>query len=345
MKKDPFPASPPTREVPEILDESRTVAGAGNPGPSRVSSNSTDTRSEPSVAPYLPSGSSTKPATLTSKLKVHEETIRPEDGNNKTCSPRSKKSSLSVSPPTREVPESSDESPTVAGTGNPGPSRVSSYNLRTHLNPTAVASTFSPETPTTGQRPSERTPAADSSPLVPLISTRPIQMVSSRSPTRNRSSTSPTPLPDGTNCTLAIQWNTNGLRANLGDLQRIIARSAPICLAIQETHINHTDPSPWFSYRYIWESAKGSNIYQTVVLGTRADLPSEPVKFDTDLIVVGRKINFPISCTVASICIPQEVSNVGNKLRNLFKQLHTPFLLMGYFNAHSVGFQKVFPSR
>ncbi|XP_058827562.1 uncharacterized protein LOC131687487 [Topomyia yanbarensis] len=169
MKKHPFPASPPAQEVPEILDESPTVAGAGNPGPSRVSSNSPDTRSEPSVAPYLPSGSDdTKPATLTSKLKVHEETIRPADGNNKTCSPRSKKapspcrprlgkcrshpmsprrlpargtrdlpgkkSSLPVSPPTREVPESSDESPTVAGTGNPGPSRKHQRQTKDPLN-------------------------------------------------------------------------------------------------------------------------------------------------------------------------------------------------------------------
>ncbi|XP_058837566.1 uncharacterized protein LOC131693622 [Topomyia yanbarensis] len=137
------------------------------------------------------------------------------------------------------------------------------------------------------------------------------------------------------NCTLAVQWNLNSLRANLGEVQIIVARTEPICLALQETHLrDNNNLASWFSHRYTWDTARGSNIYQTIALGIRADIPSETIQLNTELIAVAHRILFPAKCTIVSIYIPQEVNDVGNKLRNLVRQLPTPFLIMGDLNAH-----------
>lgn len=109
----------------------------------------------------------------------------------------------------------------------------------------------------------------------------------------------------------------------------------PICLALQETHIrSETNPTSWIGNNYTWEAAIGENIYQTVGIAVRTDIPSTPVLFDTELIAVGRKIFSPIVVTIISIYVPQNQPNFGFLLNRLLDQVNTPYILLGDFNAH-----------
>ncbi|XP_058448705.1 uncharacterized protein LOC131428678 [Malaya genurostris] len=167
------------------------------------------------------------------------------------------------------------------------------------------------------------------------LSARPSELSNSNSPPRSNRSTTHSSNPREKNCILALQWNTNGLRTNIGDLQQTIACLAPICLAIQETHIkDNTNPSSWFGYRYLWKMTRGANIYQTVALAIRADMIIGQIHLNTDLLAIASQITYPIKCTVVSIYVPQDVSDFGDKLTNLIDQLPKPFLIMGDFNAH-----------
>ncbi|XP_058817337.1 uncharacterized protein LOC131680640 [Topomyia yanbarensis] len=155
------------------------------------------------------------------------------------------------------------------------------------------------------------------------------------SPPRSPNSVSMTNSTGSEYSTLAVQWNINGLRNNLGDLQNIIAGTEPLCLAIQETHL-HTgvDPTPWFGNRYDWETARGDNNHQTIGLGIKVELLSVHLPLNTELIAVARRISTPIRCSIVSIYLPQGVTNIRSQLTSLINQVPAPFIVMGDLNAH-----------
>ncbi|XP_058448987.1 uncharacterized protein LOC131428946 [Malaya genurostris] len=134
---------------------------------------------------------------------------------------------------------------------------------------------------------------------------------------------------------LTLQWNINGLRKSLGDLQVLINKHNPLCLALQETHLAETrDPSTWLGNRYHWETATGENIYQTVALGIRTDIPSTSVTLNTELLAVARRIHSPTDITVVSIYLPQRVTGIKRKMLNIIQQIQGNYIILGDFNVH-----------
>ncbi|XP_058839180.1 uncharacterized protein LOC131694718 [Topomyia yanbarensis] len=270
--------------------------------------------------------------------------------NNKYVTRSAREKALSPAPaPSVDVPYPVDEPPAAAGAGGPAPIRVSHPTINPNQDQLSSPTYFSaneteqsnslrppgrgfPVNSTQPHRSPEDKRYSRASPVVSEIHIPPSPTNTANRRRYSGLSTSP---PDEKDSTLAIQWNTNGLRANLGELQIIIARNSPICLAIQETHTNSDiDLATWFGNRYQWETARGSNLYQTIGLGIRTDIPSEPIPLTTELIATASRITYPLNCTVANVYLPHTISDFGNKFRNLVRQLPIPFIIMGDFNAH-----------
>lgn len=135
---------------------------------------------------------------------------------------------------------------------------------------------------------------------------------------------------------LALQWNINGIRNQLGDLQIIVNKHNPVCIAIQETHLhNGHNINNWISGKYVWQTTRGNNIYQTIGLGIRTDCPYQPVILDTNLLAIAARISIPAPITVVSIYLQRNgINNLEQKLNHLIKQLDKPFLILGDVNAH-----------
>ncbi|XP_058837029.1 uncharacterized protein LOC131693322 [Topomyia yanbarensis] len=250
--------------------------------------------------------------------------------------------------PPADVPAPTDEPSAVAGAGGPAPHRVSPtircVSPEQSYSSTPFLDNSPPNPPSHLLHNYRNSPERLADPPLNLIqpglhtTTRP-QISNTHSPGDPRPGTPSESGSDTLNSdnrsTLALQWNANGLRQNLGDLQVIIARHNPIVLAIQETHIPvGTDPTRWLGGHYTWELRTGGNIFQTVGLATRSDIPGDEIRLDTQLLAIARRILVPTPCTVATVYIPQEVQDVGKKLDHLIRQLPTPFLIMGDFNAH-----------
>ncbi|XP_058817900.1 uncharacterized protein LOC131681210 [Topomyia yanbarensis] len=205
---------------------------------------------------------------------------------------------------TADVPEITDEPTAAAGAGGPASPRVS-QNIPYHHRPQTYCSD-----PFSANQSSSSYSASECDPSDP-------------------------PQLSDNSYTMAIQWNINGLRNNLGDLQYFIATTNPVCIALQETHVtSQTDYSSWFSHAYQWETASGVNTHQTIGLGIRNDVPATNCPLNTELIATARTIRYPIECTIVNIYIPADTTNVGTKLNQIIQQISTPYIILGDFNAH-----------
>ena len=146
-----------------------------------------------------------------------------------------------------------------------------------------------------------------------------------------------------------LQWNCQGLRSRIRDLESLIQEAKnPLMLALQET--NHHRPGVKTKvkvrgYHGFYCKTEGyppnspNNTAGRVgpgwgsALFIRNDLQAVEVQLNTDLQVAAAKVYLlDMEWTICSIYVPGESLNAA-QLNNLFAQLQRPYLVLGDFNA------------
>ncbi|XP_058827859.1 mucin-2-like [Topomyia yanbarensis] len=217
-----FPVPALTGDVPPYSDAPPATAGAGGPGTSRKTipkptRNETHKTTDTTPADpllYLPrslEGTYARPPINNCNKNYPLNTNKAHEADSFLSREKASSPAPALS---ADVPALTDEPSAAAGAGGPDHHRVSLITPYSHQDQSYGSESFP------------------------------------GSPPRSPNSVSMTNSTGSEYSTLVVQWNINGLRNNLGDLQNIIAGTEPLCLAIQQTHL-HTgvDPTPWFGNR------------------------------------------------------------------------------------------------
>ncbi|XP_065092031.1 uncharacterized protein LOC135712853 [Ochlerotatus camptorhynchus] len=163
----------------------------------------------------------------------------------------------------------------------------------------------------------------------------------SNSTTRYTQMPSPTKSPSvpgrPRSTTLAIQWNMNGFFNNLGDLEILVQNNSPMFLALQETHrANIGQMNRTLASKFHWiNNCSQSNIYHSVAVGIADGIPFTPINLNTDLPIVGAKVESPFPLSVINIYLPHgKIPDLLNKLQRALALIDGPLLLLGDVNGH-----------
>lgn len=150
---------------------------------------------------------------------------------------------------------------------------------------------------------------------------------------------------DTPNQTLLIQWNLNGFRGKLPELQLLISQYSPIVLALQETLLKGNNlPDHVLGNKYNWylkpdRQHPGKN---GVAVGVRNGTPHTMATLNyNDTQVVAVSISVPIKITIASIYWPPTDSTYQSEkrrvkeLEDIMNDLPKPCIIAGDLNAHN----------
>ena len=133
-----------------------------------------------------------------------------------------------------------------------------------------------------------------------------------------------------------LQWNIRGLSANYASgLQPLIQSTSPQIICLQETKLSCDDfeINKYAKYHYINRknliAAGGTSIF------VKKDLLHRQINLRTNLQAIAVRVTSHKPITVCSIYLPPGDTISTDQLMDLHKQLPTPFMILGDFNAHS----------
>lgn len=133
-----------------------------------------------------------------------------------------------------------------------------------------------------------------------------------------------------------INWNLNSIKSKLPELQILIAQNNPEILLIQETRLKPHEIYQLKNFTTHRKDVENTTIAcGGVLIAIKNNLFSEPINLQTDLQAVAVRMKHPINITICSIYLHQKDDITEECLDNLLKQLPTPFILSGDFNAHN----------
>lgn len=145
----------------------------------------------------------------------------------------------------------------------------------------------------------------------------------------------PTPtLPKPVN--FILQWNINGFLKSLGDLELLIHNSPPWCLALQEVNKVSVDQlNQSLRGQYEWVIKKGSNFRHSVAIGVLRTIPYESLNINTDLPVVGVRLQGSVNISIINVYFPcGAFPNFQNQVSSLLESTPEPVICLGDMNAH-----------
>lgn len=132
-----------------------------------------------------------------------------------------------------------------------------------------------------------------------------------------------------------IQWNCNGLKNNLSELQIIRSNLLPVILALQETHLKPDEPFRLRGYRCFRKDVQPLQRAQGgVALFIRNNIPVKEIRLISELQVTAVQIESPLKVTICNFYLPDGNWQVHD-IHNIIDQLPRPVLIVGDFNAHS----------
>ena len=135
-----------------------------------------------------------------------------------------------------------------------------------------------------------------------------------------------------------IQWNCRGLRPNYEEIKCFVADWSPLIICLQETFLRDTDHTTFKGYD-IYNKTVVSPVDNRAIGGSsilvKTTVPHSTIHLNTSLQAVAIRATLHRTVTVCSVYIPPRYNLKRNDLEMLIKQLPTPFLLLGDFNAHS----------
>lgn len=132
-----------------------------------------------------------------------------------------------------------------------------------------------------------------------------------------------------------IQWNCNGCKSHLPELQILIAEHTPFAICIQESHLKCTDDFVLRGYKTyrlddrVVHRAKGG-----VCTLVRDTFSVRPLNVLSRLQVIAVEIIEPFHLILCNIYLPYPNWSTNDLLR-LQQQLPRPFIILGDFNSHN----------
>ena len=134
-----------------------------------------------------------------------------------------------------------------------------------------------------------------------------------------------------------VQWNCRGLRANFDEIQILIQKFQPVLFSLQETQISDTCSVNLRQYSHfsITPPTGDARPHGGASLFIRNNIPHSQIKLNTTLQAVAATISWHRPISVCSIYVPPHSPLTSRDLDELYRQLPSPALIMGDFNAHS----------
>ena len=133
-----------------------------------------------------------------------------------------------------------------------------------------------------------------------------------------------------------ISWNCRGLINKRDEIREIISDHRPICFALQETHLKNNDKVTIRGYSIYSKSCHSSErATGGVALLVSNNFPHSPIPLNTSFYAIAVQIHIRHIISVCSIYLPPNDALQKHDLNSLIKQLPTPFLILGDFNAHN----------
>lgn len=136
------------------------------------------------------------------------------------------------------------------------------------------------------------------------------------------------------------QWNIFGLRHRLAELQLIISKRRPQAIMLQETLLPDNNLPPDFLRKYQWYTKQGplAPNRNGVAIAVDRNVTQKLIPIRSDLQAIAVEIESDVKCTLVSVYIPPK--GIGsklleNQLLDLVRQLPSPCVMMGDFNASS----------
>lgn len=136
------------------------------------------------------------------------------------------------------------------------------------------------------------------------------------------------------NTTLALQWNICGLRKNYNELKLLINQHNPIIICLQETMLN-ANSFNLSGYDTIIKPDSNSSSHRGVGCCIKTGTPYKVINITSELAVIAVELAFPIRATFLNIYIFHQMNTTQliQKLNDIIRQINTPIIFMGDFNA------------
>lgn len=132
-----------------------------------------------------------------------------------------------------------------------------------------------------------------------------------------------------------IQWNCRGLVKRYTDLKMLLREFNPICVCVQETHLQVRQPYSLRGYDLIRKDhTDGQRASGGVAVIIRNGVYFEPLALRTRLQAVAIRINTPMKITLCNIYLPDWSWEIDD-LESIIEQLPAPFVVTGDFNVHN----------
>lgn len=132
-----------------------------------------------------------------------------------------------------------------------------------------------------------------------------------------------------------IQWNCNGVKHYYVDLKHIMTESSPFCICLQETHLKPGEEFHLRGYHCCTKNVQPDHRARGgVAIYTKNNIPVRQLQLTTNLQAVAIHLDFPFKLVICNLYLP-DFNWSKNDVQNLIRQLPTPFLMLGDFNAHN----------
>lgn len=132
-----------------------------------------------------------------------------------------------------------------------------------------------------------------------------------------------------------IQYNINGLKNNISDINLLNIDHNPSIICLQETHLTNKSNLAFPNFNLISNHQNSQKATQGVAILIKNNIPHSIINLTTNLQVVAIQTKIPFPVTIATIYIHPELKIDEIDLQNILNQLPTPFLILGDFNGHN----------
>jgi len=134
-----------------------------------------------------------------------------------------------------------------------------------------------------------------------------------------------------------LQWNMRGLQANREDLTLLLSSVKPTVVAHQESNIGKHHNINFRNYSlYNCPGTENNGIYHggSALIVDKAT-PHTLITLSTNLQATAVRVSVFKTITVCSVYLPPSQKWDTKDLEDLYRQLPTPALVLGDFNAQS----------
>ena len=134
-----------------------------------------------------------------------------------------------------------------------------------------------------------------------------------------------------------VQWNCRGFRSNFEEIKSLISQRNPAIICLQETFLRPSDRCSLKDYSHDSVFSVGGDGRPTggSSIFINNNLPHDFIKLQSPLQAVAARVHLHKLITVCSVYISPSFAYSHHDLLDLYRQLPSPVLLLGDFNAHS----------